>query len=896
MRIKLQIRREVPEQGFPALLFVEHNRQSETISGYLPVLPPDLQTLAEQWRHGYLGLEEVGLRLTPRPMVDRVSLEQLRDRESRLKRGINDWLDSGGRNWQSIRDHLTICANRSRELRQPVELFLEVEDDRLMRLPWQEWQFLDEKFPKSELVFSSRRDHTLQAPQSATAVRILVVVGDTAGIEQGIQKDIEAIQNLADRGAMVEILEQPDRRTLLDHLWEKTYDIFVFTGHSGSDERGRIGWIDLSSRDRISIDNLTEALGETVEKGLQICIFNSCDGLGLANHLARLRLPVTIVMREPVPDDVAARFLRIFLEEFATGRALFSAFWKARQRVKGEFNSDYPGVRWLPKIFMGKPATPPNWRQLGGKKNRPWRIPRRRMAIALGLLLGATGAGLLAYALSRIAIELPKQPAEPIYIQTSDGKTVGVETVVSRGERELLRKPLVGDYKTWKAEGIKAFKAGNWKQAKQQFTNLRKKAKAQHGRDPEAKRALQDFEVLIYLNNTEAILKSNETNVSVRTIAAVSPINLEVGSYIFYGIAQAQQQAIANGNPLVIVLADDGNTVEQSAKVAEFLARDQSILAIVGHYTTANTCAALGHYSNNFMPVVSPASSVVNIRGSDQSISPGCGDRRDPNEVFFRTTSTADQEAKALHSHLVQSKLGVRSVALFYRKGEPYSENLRSSFKQTDDGQSKIQEINLGSEAEVKAFLSSQPDSNLVIAMFADGRTLDQQSPNDEPFHRAVRIVEKTKGNNLILGANTLLLADVLSGLVELQENKTSILNQLTVAVDWIEDSGQADIDFVKAASEEWGGSVNQRTAISFEAVQVLAKAVMASDSKQGIQKRKAVLDVIRGIDIKSLVFKNASIRFSNDGNRIGLPPNLLLIRATVDNNGNRKFERVPER
>ncbi len=58
-------------------------------------------------------------------------------------------------------------------------------------------------------------------------------------------------------------------------------------------------------------------LRKAISRGLQLAIFNSCDGLGLANDLAELNIPQIIVMRSPVPDLVAQEFLKHFLKAFS---------------------------------------------------------------------------------------------------------------------------------------------------------------------------------------------------------------------------------------------------------------------------------------------------------------------------------------------------------------------------------------------------------------------------------------------------------------------------------------------------------------------------------------------------------------------------------------------------
>ena len=55
------------------------------------------------------------------------------------------------------------------------------------------------------------------------------------------------------------------------------------------------------SRGRLT--NSTEALKKAIGCGLQLAVFNSCDGLGLARELEALHIPQMIVMQEPVPGE-----------------------------------------------------------------------------------------------------------------------------------------------------------------------------------------------------------------------------------------------------------------------------------------------------------------------------------------------------------------------------------------------------------------------------------------------------------------------------------------------------------------------------------------------------------------------------------------------------------------
>lgn len=107
----------------------------------------------------------------------------------------------------------------------------------------------------------------------------------------------------------------------------------------------------------MTIEQLKYALKKAVVGGLNIAIFNSCDGLGLAQQLADLQIPQIIVMREPVPDRVAQAFLKYFLAAFAQGQSFYLAVREARERLQGleDRFPALPGYLSFTKIRLKSP-------------------------------------------------------------------------------------------------------------------------------------------------------------------------------------------------------------------------------------------------------------------------------------------------------------------------------------------------------------------------------------------------------------------------------------------------------------------------------------------------------------------------------------------------------------
>ena len=360
--VKLKLR-PTSEQGFLVTLMAN---QVET-EGFLPLLPPELESSFKNWQLGYRQIEAVrsciaptpGMRLTPKA----VTIHSNAEYTVAVKDHLNQWLNSGDSGWQPIRDKLIEISRYLHQTGEEIRVIIDAKDINLRRLPWQEWNLFIHHYPEAEIALSANKDRKIsKARPKSSNIRILVAVGKSDDINT--KDDLKIIQDLEKQGAEVVVLMQPSCKDLTNALWhELGYHIFIFTGHSGSREDGQIGWIELNNKESLSIEQFKEALKQAINIGLQLVIFNSCDGLGLANQLAQLHLPQCIVMREPVPDPVAIEFLKRFFEEFSRNKSLFTSVQIARKRLE-PFQLDYPGALWLPTICIEPNVEPLTWVQL----------------------------------------------------------------------------------------------------------------------------------------------------------------------------------------------------------------------------------------------------------------------------------------------------------------------------------------------------------------------------------------------------------------------------------------------------------------------------------------------------------------------------------------------------
>ncbi|NMG19440.1 CHAT domain-containing protein, partial [Brasilonema bromeliae] len=313
-------------------------------------LPPnaEIPISYQRWKEQYYSLLKHSRGGFKNNQVTHISKTDCYDSAQHLCRHLHQWL-------YPIQSELKQAL--SQDFQPEIRLIINTQKigsqttkDILHRLPWQEWDFLAQNFScEAAVCFHSSVVSTTASEKSSTSnkirrPRIISIFGDSQNIDTSADKEL--LQKLQKRAAELIVLTEPNRSDF-NALWEEACDILFFAGHSETKGDGQTGIININRNDSLSLSEIKRTLKAAINKGLKLAILNSCDGLGLARQLADLNLPYIIVWREEVPDKLAQKFLKYFLNSFAEGQSLFTAVGEARDKLK-ELADDTDIAKQLP--------------------------------------------------------------------------------------------------------------------------------------------------------------------------------------------------------------------------------------------------------------------------------------------------------------------------------------------------------------------------------------------------------------------------------------------------------------------------------------------------------------------------------------------------------------------
>ncbi len=432
------------------------------------------------------------------------------------------------------------------------------------------------------------------------------------------------------------------------------------------------------------------------------------------------------------------------------------------------------------------------------------------LLVTLGLLGG--GAWLLAKQFGGGGgVESGNWPSLPNGGNNSGGGPVKLST----GERSLISTTGTSQ----KQAGINAYAQGNYSEAAQQF----QASLQQSPNDPES---------VIFRGNALAV------NGPTLTVGASLPITSDQNAALemMRGIAQAQQEINSaggiNGQKLLIAMADDNNDNATAQQVAQGFGKDQSVVGVVGPYSSGVSIATLDAYKAAQLPNISPVSTSVELSNA--------------SPYFFRTVPSDYIAARALAEYSL-SKLQRQRAVVYFNSGSAYSQSLKGEFATAFSlgGGQVISEVDLSqSGISLGSTLSTaqQQGADVIVLL-----------PNTGTLNQALQVIAVNDKALPVIGGDDVYSATTL-------EVGRAAAEEMVVAIPWHIDASP-DPSFPGSSRNLWSATVNWRTALSYDAVQAIAAGLRTNPSRAGVQQA-----------LKSPNFQtngaSGSIRFLPSGDR----------------------------
>jgi CHASE2 domain-containing sensor protein len=363
--------------------------------------PESLTQLYQAWQQSYLNFYTTSLRARVQgsggiaaPTVDwRAQLVQA---EARLLSEFYFWLSSA--ELLGIRSQIAQAASAAggdsgSMKRDAIDVCLTCEPLELARFPWEAWE-IGTEFGVSRDIRMARTPANLRETavprKSRGKLQVLAILGDDTGLN--FQADRQALKSL-EKVAQIEFVGWQAGRDS-QHLKEEIaaaiadahgWDILFFAGHSNETALTG-GELTIAPGVSILIQEIAPQLMQARDLGLQFAIFNSCNGLSIANSLIDLGLSQVAIMREPIHNRVAQEFLLQFMQHLTDGQDAHESMIAACQFLKGERSLTYPSANLIPSLFHHPEAKPFQIQRPGIQQwLMPW-LPSRKQAWALAAM------------------------------------------------------------------------------------------------------------------------------------------------------------------------------------------------------------------------------------------------------------------------------------------------------------------------------------------------------------------------------------------------------------------------------------------------------------------------------------------------------------------------------
>ncbi|NJM17961.1 MAG: ABC transporter substrate-binding protein [Richelia sp. RM2_1_2] len=425
-----------------------------------------------------------------------------------------------------------------------------------------------------------------------------------------------------------------------------------------------------------------------------------------------------------------------------------------------------------------------------------------------------------------------------------------------------------------KQAGTKAFIGGKYELAIENFkTHL-----ANNPNDPEA---------LIYLNNAIAALTNNPIK-----IAASIPIDLNnetiLSQETLRGIAQAQseyncgidyivdkikektldckkkrllQVQIANERHKVNA-SNSSENVKRVEEIANEFVKNKSIIGVIGHPSSEHAAAAAQIYKDELV-LISPDSTVVR-KNNYINLN---------YDYLFRTSSTDYTAASDLINYIYDNSTRQDLKIAMIGDETPYSKSFRDVFKNVLENRNNTREtVNVcqvssnsricsdSNNQDISDFIKTEEDNKTDVILLA----LDFETS---------KIAARDFVNSLKSSKMKFLGSDGVYNLALINALKKTKINlrkeQMIIAVPWHRSKESENrSEFETKAEELWKSQINWRTAMAYDATQVITNVLenLRKNNDSDVTSKKLAKSLREGYLTTGAA--GTSIKFCSNGDR----------------------------
>jgi branched-chain amino acid transport system substrate-binding protein len=365
--------------------------------------------------------------------------------------------------------------------------------------------------------------------------------------------------------------------------------------------------------------------------------------------------------------------------------------------------------------------------------------------------------------------------------------------------------------------GLKYFKDGKWQDAVVSF----QKERANNRNNPE---------ILIYLNNAKLMQNKRKTY----TIAVALPIR--VAKVFLRGVAQVQEEFNEKtpGLGLKVLIVNDKNDSQKVAKLVNSLLSKDDVVAVIGHYASEVTKAALPVYQNKEVVVISPGSSAMR-----ETILAG---KTYLTNFFFRTVPTVKTVHRILIDKFQLSQLANgEKASVFYNPNSTYSKSAFEEFRQRL-GANNIIGIDISSPNFIarKSLMDVKREGAKALILIPDGHV------NSDSFTNALSLINLNRDELPIGGYSVLYDTDILTK-IDIDRVK-----KLVLVISWHRLTSP-NKEVIIQAQNLWGtGDISDKTAMSYDATLVLTEALKKLDINDDLKtQRLKIQQELTGLQVK---------------------------------------------